>query len=175
MATDLGTTGEIRIFGGNYAPQDWAYCNGALLTISEYTQLYSVIGTAFGGDGRVNFALPDLRGRIPLHYGQSAGTSERIFSSTFGSETVTLTTNQMPAHNHPMQASTYDAGSLDAGGRVTATTAGDFYTNVDSNKLSEFWEQAVGTVGNNRAHYNMMPYLSVNFIICVNGLYPERP
>lgn len=166
--------GEIRMFGGAYTPRDWGACNGTLLAISGNEALYSLIGDTYGGDARTNFALPDLRGRVPAHYGTGPGLSPYQIGSKFGTENVTLTQDQIPSHTHPVQASLNDATELNPAGAVPAKTEGNFYAPFDQSKEAEFWEQAVANEGMGQSHYNMMPYQAINFIICLLGTYPSR-
>jgi len=168
-----GFIGEIRMFAGTYAPFKWAFCDGQLLTITQNGALYSLIGTIYGGDGTTNFALPDMRGRLPVQYGDGPGLSDRPIGQRTGTETVTLTLEQMPSHNHPIQASTDDAADQLPGGYVLAKTYDNFYVGTDN--VSRYLNEAsVSEEGSNQAHTNMMPYLCINFIICLQGTYPPR-
>ena len=161
--------GEIRIFAGNFAPAGWMFCDGAILPISENDTLFNLIGTTYGGDGQSTFALPDLRGRIPLHQGNGF-----ILAETGGTETITLTVSQIPAHTHPFLASGDLGSSPDAVGAVTAQsrTAGvDFY--LEDVPTVSMAPGAIGPVGGSQPHSNLQPYLGLNFIISLFGLYPN--
>jgi microcystin-dependent protein len=156
------------MFAGNFAPAGWMFCEGQLLPISENETLFQLIGTTYGGDGESTFALPDLRGRIPIHQG-----SGFILAQTGGAEEVTLTVNQIPAHSHPLLAST-DLGSLpDPGGSVPATsrTAGlDLY--LEDNPSTNLAPTSISPVGGSQPHTNFQPYLCINFIISLFGIFP---
>ncbi|MCP5424477.1 MAG: phage tail protein [Gammaproteobacteria bacterium] len=165
--------GEIRMFAGNFAPRGWAFCDGQLLAVSQNDALFSLLGTIYGGDGRTTFGLPDLRGRIPIHAGHGSGLSERRLGSKGGEEKVTLTTNQLPSHTHPLQASTQNAVQTSPGNNVLAQpTSIDLYrvTAPDADLSGD----AITDVGGNRSHTNLMPFLCVNFIIALVGIYPSR-
>ncbi|RNB79529.1 phage tail protein [Brevibacillus fluminis] len=162
--------GEIRMFGGNFAPVDWMMCEGQLLPISQYQTLYSLIGTTYGGDGQSTFALPDLRGRVPIHSGNGAGGNYTL-GETGGVETVTLTVNQIPAHTHMPIAST-KAGQNTPAGSLWATLPLSAYQ-TDTTNLQPMNTSAIDPVGGSQPHENMMPYLSVNFIISLYGVYPS--
>jgi microcystin-dependent protein len=160
--------GEIRIFAGTFAPAGWMFCEGALLPISEYETLFNLIGTTYGGDGQETFALPDLRGRIPIHQGNGFTLAE-----TGGVETVTLTVNQMPAHTHPLVASTNNASTANAQTNVLAQTPSytpyisGFAPNVSLHAAS------VGPDGGSQPHENFQPYLCLDFIISLFGIFPS--
>jgi microcystin-dependent protein len=170
MATPF--IGEIRMFGGNFAIQGWAFCDGSLLAISEYDTLFNLIGTTYGGDGQETFALPDLRGRAPVHMGQSAGTSSFVLGQQAGTESVTLTTQQIPAHTHVPQAST-NGGSDSPSGNVWGNSAtGKPYGPVPTNAALN--AASVQSSGGSQPHDNMQPYLVVNYIISLFGIYPSQ-
>ncbi len=161
--------GEIRMFGGNFAPYGWMFCAGQLLPISEYDTLFSLIGTTYGGDGQSTFALPDLRGRLPLHFG-----SGYVLGETMGTEDVTLTTAQMPAHTHTFGANDANGGATSPAGAVLARNASaDAYSTDTSVGLSALSPTAIGQAGGNQPHDNMGPYLCVTFIISLYGIYPS--
>jgi microcystin-dependent protein len=165
--------GEIRIFAGNFAPVGWMFCNGQLLPISEYETLFVLIGTTYGGDGESTFALPNLQSRLPIHMGTGGGSSYTI-GETGGVETVTLTTNQMPTHTHALLASSDLASLPDPVGSVTAQsrTAGvDLY--IEDNANVSMAANAIPPQGGSQPHDNFQPYLCVNFIISLFGLYPQ--
>jgi len=165
--------GEIRAFAGNYAPRDWAMCDGTLLNISENEMLYSLIGTTYGGDGQTTFALPDLRGRVPLHTGTNTTTGTAYpLAQKAGTETVTLTLPQLPAHTHAVQAQSTGGTTNNPANTVWAgSTVSQYSTNATNSTMNP---AAIGIAGGNQPHDNMMPYLPVSFIICLYGLYPTQ-
>jgi len=171
--------GEIRMFGGNFAPAQWALCNGQLLSISENSLLFSVIGTTYGGDGQTTFALPDLRGRAPIHQGTGTGLSPRIIGQTIGAEDVTLTTDQLPEHNHSLTANTNsDPGVITAtdkspANNVPATGTVEMYARPSDPLVSMSANAIAPFSKGNYPHENMQPYLVINFIISLQGLYPS--
>lgn len=160
--------GEIRMFAGNFAPYGWSFCQGQLLPIWEYEALFSLIGTTYGGDGITTFALPDLRGRLPVHQGNGYAMGQKG-----GVENVTLTSQQIPPHSHSLKATTNMAdtpspsNALFAKGSISELYWAD-PTEVDLNSA------AVSPAGNNQPHSNLQPYLCVNFIISLYGIYPSR-
>lgn len=162
--------GEIRMFGGNFAPAGWMFCDGQLLPISEFETLFNLIGTTYGGDGQSTFALPDLRGRVPLHFGNGFTLAE-----TGGVETVTLTVNQIPGHSHPV------LGSSNTG--TGTAPAGDVLCNLPSATNTAYGTDApltslnggsVSAVGGSQPHTNFQPYLCVDFIISLFGIFPSQ-
>jgi microcystin-dependent protein len=171
---DQPFVGEIRMFGGNFAPSGWAMCNGQLLAISENPTLYQLIGTTFGGDGQSTFALPDLRGRSPLHRGQGPGLSNRTIGATGGTETETLTLNQIPAHSHPPVCSANPGDQTSPVGNVWAPAASGakLYTNVAPAVALN--NTALGSAGGSQPHENRPPYQAVNFIIALFGIFPVQ-
>ena len=157
---------EIRIMSFVFPPKGWALCNGQLLPINQNQALFSLLGTTFGGDGRVNFALPDLRGRTPIHVGASHTLGERG-----GEQAHTLSISEMPEHLHLTQAST-DTGTLqDAAANVLATVPGRIYT--DPTSLVALRPDTVANVGGSQAHLNMQPFLVLNFSIALQGIFPS--
>jgi microcystin-dependent protein len=160
--------GEIRMFAGNFAPAGWMFCEGQLLPISENETLFQLIGTTYGGDGQSTFALPDLRGRIPIHQGNGF-----ILAETGGAEEITLTVNQIPAHSHPLLATTNNASTANAQGNVLARTPS--YTPYISGMPlnSPLSPNSVGSVGGSQPHTNFAPYLCVDFIISLFGIFPS--
>ncbi|WCN08584.1 phage tail protein [Marinomonas mediterranea] len=171
--------GEIRIFAGTYAPKDWAFCNGQLLAVSQYSALFSLFGTVYGGDGRSSFGLPDMRGRIAMGQGQGAGLSYRHLGQRFGEEEVVLDISQIPSHNHPLQASTVNATSTTAINTVIAKAEDDpsfpqFGLYSDQAVNTQLASDAVETTGADQSHDNMMPYLVTNYIVALKGNYPSR-
>jgi microcystin-dependent protein len=164
--------GEIRMFAGTFAPLGWAFCDGQLVAISENDALFALIGTTYGGDGQTTFALPNLQGRIPIHQGQSPGLSLRVIGTAFGTETVTLTKTQMPSHQHPLAAS--GAANLgDPGGHLVGNT-GTQLLYVDTDPDLTMSPDALVPRGGGQPHSNLMPYLCVNFIISLFGIFPSQ-
>ena len=164
--------GEIRMVGFNFAPVGWALCNGQLLSIADNQALYYLIGTTYGGDGQTTFALPDLRGRIPIHQGTGGGDTYTLGQSS-GVETVTLTVNQLPIHTHPMTASASNAGGNPANAVLGQPTTLDFYrpATVPDSPLDP---NSITGVGGSQPHDNTQPFLCVNFIISLEGIYPTQ-
>jgi microcystin-dependent protein len=158
--------GEIRMFAGNFAPAGWMFCEGQLLPISENETLFQLIGTTFGGDGESTFALPDLRGRIPIHQGNGF-----ILAETGGAEAITLTVNQIPAHSHPWLASEGAANSLTPQGNVPGEASKRFY--VAPSSVAAMAAQSGGPTGGSQPHDNFQPYLCVSFIISLFGIFPS--
>ena len=167
--------GEIRIFAGNFAPKDWQFCNGQILPIAQYTALFSLLGTYYGGNGTTNFALPNLTGRVPVSAGQAPGMAPYSLGETGGASTVTLVTTEMAAHTHAPLAAT-------GAGTETAPTAAIWSTSSTRDK--QFGSTApdvqmaaniLDPVGGGQAHENMAPYLVVNYIIAMAGIFPQRP
>jgi microcystin-dependent protein len=168
--------GEIKPFGFNFAPRGWAQCDGQLLPIAQYQALFSLLGTTYGGDGRVTFGLPDLRGRAALHYGNGPGLTNRPLGQRSGQENVTLNANQIPVHSHTVACKNGAGNSNVAAGNVPAQDAG-----VQSATYSS--EAADGTMdasmipnsgGGNQSHNNMQPYLVINWCIALQGIFPSR-
>ena len=159
--------GEIRMFAGNFAPAGWMFCEGQLLPISENETLFQLIGTTYGGDGESTFALPDLRGRIPLHQGNGF-----ILAETGGAEEITLTVSQIPAHSHPMLASSNPADTPNPQNALTGTglLSQLYYSDTPDGNLAP---QGVSPVGGSQPHTNFQPYLCVNFIISLFGIFPS--
>ena len=166
--------GEIRMFGGNFAPAGWAFCDGSLLPISENDALFALLGTTYGGDGQTNFKLPDLRGRIPIHQGAGPGLSRRDLGEALGVEGVTLVPEQLPAHHHPLFASASAASSTDPTGQVTATVTGGANIYGAGAPTVAMNPQATTTTGGGAPHDNLMPTLCVNFIIALFGIFPSH-
>ena len=161
--------GEIRMFAGNFPPAGWMFCEGQPLPIAEFETLFNLIGTTYGGDGQTTFALPDLRGRLPIHQGSGFSIAQKG-----GSEQVTLTTSQMPAHTHAFLASANQASSTTPGNQLPAITQAStikpYGTDASQVQLSS---SAVGSVGG-QPHDNFQPYLCINFIICLHGVFPTQ-
>ena len=165
--------GEIRMFAGTFAPRGWARCDGQLLDVSQNDALFSLLGTIYGGDGRTEFGLPDMRGRLPVHQGQGPGLSPRALGSKGGSETVTLTLQEIPNHSHELQCSTAAGDSDDPAGRFLAAppTARSYRAIAPNTNLAGDKVQATG---GSQPHNNLMPSLCVHFIIALVGIYPSR-
>lgn len=166
---------EIKIFAGNFAPHGYAFCNGQLLPIAQNTALFSLIGTTYGGDGRSTTALPDLRGRAPMHPGRGPGLTSRRLGEQSGVETVTLTEAQLPNHSHTPRAAE-DRGEDDepVNAFPAAGTPGAPFYKASPAALVDMAPQALPAVGGGLPHNNMQPYLTLNFIIALVGLYPSR-
>jgi microcystin-dependent protein len=165
--------GEIRMFAGTFAPRGWALCDGQLLAVSQNDALFSLFGTIYGGDGRTTFGLPDLRGRIPIHEGSGPGLTPRNIGARAGQENVTLTTNQLPSHSHPLQASTDIADQAAPTGNVTAQpgTADLYFAAAPVGAMAS---SAITNTGGSQPHTNVMPFLCIHFIVALVGIYPSR-
>lgn len=163
--------GEIRLFAGNFAPAGWMLCQGQLLSIAENDVLFQLIGTTYGGDGQNTFQLPDLRGRVPLHAGQGSGLSNRTLGETGGQETVTVTSSQMPSHNHAPLASNLPGSQASPGGGYWAGSTSLLYSTGAPNQPINL--PAVGNAGGNQPHENRIPFLGMNFIISLFGIFPS--
>ncbi len=157
---------EIIMFGGDFAPRGWALCNGQLLSINQNQSLFSLLGTAFGGDGRTTFGLPDLRGRAPVHPA-NIGLGQKG-----GAETVTLNPNELPDHNHKVQAASAAATTGDTAGNVLAQVSIAANVFGDPTNLVAMNPAAVADTGGGLAHTNMQPFLAVSFIIALTGIFP---
>jgi microcystin-dependent protein len=164
--------GEIRMFGGNFAPLGWMLCEGQLLEIATNDALFTLIGTTYGGNGTSHFALPDLRGRIPIHAGQGAGLSNRVLAETGGAESVTLTVNQIPAHSHPPQCQSGNGNQAGPANGVWAASTLNQYSNAGATGAMNP-ACILGSVGS-QPHDNMMPFLCINFIIAIEGIFPPQ-
>jgi microcystin-dependent protein len=161
--------GEIRMFAGNFAPAGWMFCEGQLLPISENETLFNLIGTTYGGDGQSTFALPDLRGRIPLHMGNGFTLAE-----TGGVETVTLTVSQIPAHSHPMLANPNTGTGTNPQGNVLDQMSGAILLYKSQQAATPMSPNNVGPTGGSQPHDNFQPYLCVDFIISLFGIFPSQ-
>lgn len=164
--------GEIRMAGFNFAPRGWAFCNGQLLSIAQNTALFSLLGTTFGGNGQTTFALPNLQGRVPMHWGNGPGLTPRVIGEQSGVESVTLITAQMPIHNHTINGTTDDGTAKSPSGNAPSGTASPVYANT--NVATPMSPQMCGPAGGNQPHENMQPYLAVTFIIALEGIFPSR-
>lgn len=158
--------GEIRMFAGNFAPAGWMFCDGQLLPISEYETLFNLIGTTYGGDGESTFALPNLQSRIPLHFGGGFTLAE-----TGGQEEVALTVPQIPAHSHAMLASTNNASASNAAAKVLAQIP-SYTSYIQESPNNQLNPISIGSTGGSQPHTNYQPYLCVDFIISLFGVYP---
>ena len=167
---------EIRIFAGNFAPRGWAFCNGQLLPIAQNTALFSLIGTTYGGDGRSTTALPNLQGRAPMHPGRGPGLTARRLGERSGTETITLSEAQIPGHTHTMQGQSATGGLGSPENNVWSPLQGrtppPLYQSSAPNVNMK--NTAIQNAGGGQAHNNMQPFLAMNFIIALQGLYPSR-
>jgi len=167
--------GEIRMFAGNFAPQGWALCNGQLLPIAQYSALFSLLGTNFGGDGQVTFGLPNLQGRVPMHWGNGSGLTPRTIGENSGEESVTLITPQIPSHFHSYSppAASVTGNSTSTVGMIWggSSTRDTLYSNAPDAEMSGM---TTDYTGGNQPHDNLPPYQCVTFIIALEGIYPTR-
>jgi microcystin-dependent protein len=159
--------GQILMFAGNFAPMGWALCDGRLLSIQENDVLFSLIGTTYGGNGTTNFALPDLRGRVPVHQGENFTLGKQL-----GQETVAVTTEQMPPHSHMPRAYDQSGNAADPNGAFWAGPTTSRYSSAAPSIAMH--ANAIGPAGASQGHNNMMPFLAITFIICLQGIYPAR-
>jgi microcystin-dependent protein len=167
--------GAVALFAGTFAPRGWAFCNGQLLSIAQNQALFSLLGTTYGGNGQTTFALPDLRGRVPIHFGQGPGLTNRTLGERAGEEAHALIAGELPAHVHGASTGASSAAGTaggPAGGVWAASTARD-------NRYASSADTTMGGVtvtqsGSSQSHNNMQPYLALNFIIALEGLYPSR-
>ncbi len=176
-------TGEIRMFAGNFAPRGWSFCDGQLLSVSQNEALSELLKTIYGGDGRATFALPDLRGRIPVHTGTGPRLTPKKQGHKFGQETITLTASQLPPHTHDVYASNQPADSRTLAGKILSTgvtgtndpeTDKFYVAPSDATAKGNLISGTVADSGGSQSHANMMPFLCVNFIIALAGVYPSR-
>jgi microcystin-dependent protein len=166
--------GEIRMFAGNFAPYGWAFCQGQLLPIAQNQALFALLGTTYGGDGRTTFALPDLRGRVPVGFGQGPSLSNREIGEKFGSELVTLNINQMPSHNHTVNAVTTEGNQNLPTNSLPANTKALDKEYSDANANTTMKATMVNPTGGNQPFGVSQPSLGVNFIIALQGIFPSR-
>jgi microcystin-dependent protein len=167
--------GEIRIFAGNFAPRNWAFCSGQLMPISQNTALFSLLGTTYGGDGRVTFALPNLKDSSPMQWGQGPGLTDRSLGERGGESSVTLISSEMPQHNHLMNANSAPGNNTSPAGTSFGNSGRGkppFYT--DQATLVPMAIQTTSVNGGSQPHNNRQPYLGLNFIIALNGIFPSR-
>ena len=166
---------EIRIFPFNFAPKGWAWCNGQLLPLSQNTALFSLLGTTYGGNGKSNFALPDLQGRAPMHPGQGPGLSLHDLGEIGGSETVTLLESEIPAHSHPLMSLGAPANRTSpAGNTIARPSAGTAFVPPAGAPLVPMAPDALAPAGGDQPHNNMMPFLTFYFCIALQGVFPPR-
>lgn len=167
---------EIRIVGFNFPPKGWAFCNGQLLPISQNTALFSLLGTTYGGNGQSNFALPDLQGRTPMHPGQGPGLSLRDLGEQGGSQFVTLIESEMPAHNHDVNANALlsSASLASTNQALGRSTGGSAFKQAAFGNTEALAPESIAPSGLNQPHNNMMPYLTMNYIIAMQGVFPPR-
>jgi microcystin-dependent protein len=175
-----GYIGSIQMFAGNFAPRGWAFCAGQTLPIAQNTALFSIIGTTYGGNGTTTFQLPDLRSRVAVGSGQGNGLSPWALGESQGFESVTLTTNQLPAHNHNVQVSGSPANSATAGGNYLAVANGDFsgdpviVNTYNGTPNAVLGANSISLTGQGLPVDNLQPSLAVNYIICTQGIFPSR-
>lgn len=160
--------GECRMAGFNFAPVGWALCQGQLLSISEYTALYTLIGTTYGGDGQTTFGIPDLQGRAAVHQG-----SGMVIGQKAGTESVTLTTQQMPSHRHPLQGSTAGGTANSVSGNLLASSPSNIFSDTATPNVN-MNNNAVTTAGGSQPHENRQPFLTINWIISLYGIFPSQ-
>jgi len=166
--------GQIMIFGGHFPPKGWAFCDGSLMPIAQNTALFSLLGTMYGGDGKVTFALPDLRGRVPIGMGQGLGLSNYVEGQAGGQETHTLVANEIPSHTHAVSVAVSNEANAPqnrAGGNVLG--AASIYDSP-STADAALGGVSVGTAGGNQPHENRQPFLAVNYIIALAGIFPQH-
>lgn len=167
--------GQITIVAFDFAPKGWALCNGQILPIAQNTALFSLLGTTFGGNGQTTFALPDLRGRTPIHWGTGPGLPSVTLGESSGSETVTLTINQLPMHNHIAMATTTPGDMPNPGGNMWAVESqGATFVYSDQTPNGTMAQNAIAPAGGSQPHTNLQPYLTVNFVIALVGIFPSR-
>lgn len=166
--------GQIILFGGSFAIRGWAFCNGQLLSVSQNDALFSLLGTAYGGDGRTTFGLPDLRGRIPIHQGRGPGLSPRNLGSKVGVEDVTLQPNELAPHNHVLNA--WNSGAVNPGpdDQLTADPNANNPIYGEGTPPDTLDASAIGDSGGGGQHPNVMPFQCVSFLIALRGIYPPR-
>lgn len=167
---------EIKIFAGYFAPRGWAFCSGQLLKIAQNTTLFSLVGTTYGGDGRVTFGIPDLQGRTPMHPGNGPGLTSRRLGEKGGTKTETLTEAQMAKHTHLMKATTSPASSFTptSNSAMARSVGGNIYQQDSSNNLTMLHSSTLSDTGGSQSHNNLQPLLTLNYIIALQGIYPSR-
>ncbi|MBK9051533.1 MAG: phage tail protein [Chloroflexi bacterium] len=165
---------EIRIFPFNFAPHGWAWCDGQLMPLSQNTALFSLLGTTYGGNGKSNFALPDLQGRAPMHPGQGPGLSLHDLGETGGSETVSLLESEIPAHTHTFRADTQDPGDNFGPSPMMTMGRANVYQSTTNSNLVTMAAEMLAPAGGDQPHNNMQPYLTFYFCIALQGVFPPR-
>jgi len=165
---------EIRIFPFNFAPKGWAFCDGQILPLSQNTALFSLLGTTYGGDGKSNFALPDMQGNAPMHPGQGPGLSLHDLGETGGSETVSLLESEIPSHNHQLRADVLDIADTNVVSPTASFALSGGGTLYQDTKNVLMADQALVPAGGDQPHNNMQPYLTLSFCIALQGVYPPR-
>ena len=165
---------EIRIFPFNFAPKGWAFCDGQLLPLSQNTALFSLLGTTYGGDGKSNFALPDMQGNAPMHPGQGPGLSLHDLGESGGSDTVSLLESEMPAHPHGWMASNADSNNQSPVATLFAGGLGGISMYAAPTSITQLAPNALAPAGGDQPHNNLMPYLTLTFCIALQGVYPPR-
>ena len=165
---------EVRIVGFNFAPRGWAFCDGQILPINQNQSLYSLLGTTYGGDGRTSFALPDLRGRTPIHVGNSNGGGTHTLGQKSGAEIITLGAQEIPQHKHSVQASSAEGNTPIPQDHLLADSPAQLYRDYAGSTQTHLRAGTVANAGGSQAHNNMMPYLALNFCIALQGLFPSR-
>ena len=167
--------GQVLMFGGNFQINGWAFCQGQLLSIAQNDVLFALIGTTYGGDGQSTFALPDLRGRVPVHQGALAGGGTYVMGQLSGSENITLLTSQMPDHNHLTNCNSGTAGSVNPAGGIWALAPDlDPHSNAPTGAVMKSTAIANGPTGGSQAHNNIIPYQTLNYLIALQGVFPSR-
>jgi microcystin-dependent protein len=164
---------EIRIFPFNFAPKGWAFCNGQLLPLSQNTALFSLLGTTYGGNGQSNFALPDMQDNVPMHPGQGPGLSLHDLGETGGSDTVALLESEIPSHSHSFKTLA-SVGDDPSPAQNTLSRATGHYQTTTNQNLVSMADSAIAAAGGDQPHNNLMPYLTLNFCIALQGVYPPR-
>ncbi|WP_019990410.1 phage tail protein [Rudanella lutea] len=170
-----GYIAQIIMFAGNFAPRGWAFCNGQILSIAQNTALFSLLGTTFGGNGQTTFALPDFRGRVPVGTGQGPGLPPVVLGQMAGAATHTLIITEMPAHNHSLVASSQTGNTAAPANAFLAATGAldpEYRSTLDSGVT--LGPNSMSIAGGSQPHNNMQPYLGINFIICMEGIFPAR-
>ncbi len=172
--SDQPFVGEIKLFAGNFQIRDHAYCNGSLQSIADNTALFALLGTTYGGDGQTTFALPDLRGRVPIHQGQGPGLSSRVIGEVSGSETVTLSPTQIPIHTHTLNCSSATGNSTNPANNLWAAQPALLQYEATSTPASTMKANAISNAGASQPHDNLKPYLAINYLISLFGIFPSR-
>jgi microcystin-dependent protein len=165
---------EIRIFPFNFAPKGWAFCDGQILPLSQNTALFSLLGTTYGGDGKSNFALPDMQGNVPMHPGQGPGLSLHDLGETGGSDVVSLLESEMPAHSHNLMASSQPGEDPQAVTESFGRSVGANLYQASNANLASMYDGIMAPAGGDQPHNNLQPYLTLNFCIALQGVYPPR-